>query len=317
MADPVGSSKAFTLYGWESTYGTEAGTKDKVFGVGQEITINRSNQFQKVRGVGDRDIAGVAPGMYDGGFSINFSLANPWFFKMLFGDATDAGAGPYTHTWNDVAADPEPFTAFVGIDSDTDSNQVLLGCKAEKITLSCNVGEVVKGSIEGKFMKDTEDTSLETKQTETAYDVFFFQQGSLTIGTNVAFIDKVDIDISNGLLPTYSVGSRFLTSLSPGERNFNLNFTVKWNGPVHLDDFYGQDGSPIDGEVAAQSTAVLEFDNGKAGTSERKIVITLSSLYFDTESLPTSTNTVITEDLTAFATTFTSVVATDNTATAK
>ena len=316
MANPTGSSKAFTLYGWESTYGTESGSKNKVFGVGQNITINRGNTFQKVRGLGDRDVNAVQPGQYEGGFSISTSLSNPWWFKMLFGDASDAGAGPYTHTWNSVTADPEPFSTILGIDSDTDSNQVLLGCKADTIKLSCSVGETAQLTIDGSYKTETEDSTLDSKQTDSAYDVFFFEEGTLSVGTSVSYIDTVDLEMTNGLLPIYSLGSRLLSSIQPGERNFNLNFTVKWNGPVNLDDFYGQDGSPADDTIASQSTAVLTFNNGKAGTAQRQIVITLSDLYFDSESIPTSTNEVITEDLTAFAKSFTSVVATDNTATA-
>ena len=316
MANPTGSSQAFTLYGWESSYGTESASKDKVFGVGQNITINRSNTFQKVRGIGDRDVNAVQPGQYEGGFSITTSLSNPWWFNMLFGTPADAGAGPYTHTWNSTTALPDSFSTILGIDSDTDSNQVLLGCKAESIKLSCSVGETAQLTIDGSYKTETEDSTLDTKQVESAYDVFFFQQGTLSVGTSVGFIDNVELEMTNGLLPVYSLGSRFLSSIQPGERNFNLNFTVKWNGPTNLDDFYGQDGSPIDDTIASQSTAVLTFNNGGAGTAQRQIVVTLTDLYFDSESLPTSTNEVITEDMTAFCKSFSSVVATDNTATA-
>jgi len=95
-----------------------------------------------------------------------------------------------------------------------------------------------------------------------------------------------------------------------------MTFTVTWNGPTHLDDFYGADGAPLDGTVASQPTMILTFNNALAGVNQRQIIITLTDLYFDTESQKYTPTDALTEDLTAFCVGFTSIVATDNTAVA-
>jgi len=311
---PVGGAKAWTMYGWEANYGVESAALNKVFGVGQDITISPKRNYNKIRGIGYTDIEAVTPGKYEGSASVNWTLTNPWFFRMIFGLAADGGGGPFTHTWNTATAAPDSFSISTDVDATTDSSRVLLGCYATSLKIGMSVGEQVKCSADISYRTETEDAALDPIVSEAGFTPYYFMEGTITIGANVGWIQNCDFTITKNMVPLFECGSCFAHNFAEAERGFELTFTVTWSGPTHLDDFYGADGAPIDGVVASQPIMILTFDNGLGGINQRQIIITLTDLYFDTESQKYTPTDALTEDLNAFCTGFTSIVATDNTA---
>ena len=314
----IGTAQSYIQYGWEATYGSETGTYNKVFGSGQTATPTLRNNFTKISGVGDRNITTAVAGKFEGAARVECNMANPWWIKAVLGSTpADAGSTPYTHTYSES----DTLTSFsIEIGNElgaTDSVRSLLGCVVNSCTLSCAVGEPVKLSFDILYSDEAEDSTLDGTPATESFDTYFFQQGTLTIGSAVTAMQTVNLTINNNVELTYGIGSRTAVGAIPKKREYNLSFTAAYEDDDWLELAYGQAGSPIDDVVpVANASMTLVFTNGLASSNERTITITLANIYFDQESLPLRDNERLDEDIVAFAESCTSIVAEDNVATA-
>jgi len=76
-------------YGWEETaFQTKSAAINKTFGVGSKLTdLTRGNNLEVIYGLGDREAAVNLEKQFNGSFSIETALSDPWIFKSFFGDA--------------------------------------------------------------------------------------------------------------------------------------------------------------------------------------------------------------------------------------
>jgi len=316
----IGTAQSYIQYGWEvaTTYGTETILYDKVFGSGQTATPTLRNNFTKISGVGDRNITSATAGKVEGAARVECNMANPWWIYAVLGTvSSDGGATPYTHTY--VESDTLiSFSMEIGNElGTTDSARALLGCVVNSCTLSCSIGDPVKLSFDILYSTEAEDATLDATPTVETFDTYFFQQGTLTIGSAVTAMQSVNLTINNNVELTYGIGSRIAVGAIPKKREYNLSFTAAYEDDDWLELAYGQAASPIDDVVpVANASMTLVFTNGLTLANERTITITLANIYFDQESLPLRDNERLDEDIVAFAESCTSIVAEDATAAA-
>lgn len=82
-----GWERYFTGSVWSGTYGTAAGTCDKVFGLGQKISsLERSNNVEVLYGLGQRGGLKAQEKQFTGSISVEASLANPYVFRSVLGN---------------------------------------------------------------------------------------------------------------------------------------------------------------------------------------------------------------------------------------
>ncbi|KKK87313.1 hypothetical protein LCGC14_2754520, partial [marine sediment metagenome] len=147
-------------YGWETVYGTETGTKDKVFGHGVRVTsLTRRNNVESVFGLGARNAQKLKEKQFEGAISMEFNLANPWFFRGVLGAApTTAGGGPYTHSWaeSDTVVS---MTLENNISNEDKSVAALLGCKVTTCVITAAIGELAKVRLDMLYSNESHDNS--------------------------------------------------------------------------------------------------------------------------------------------------------------
>jgi hypothetical protein len=75
-------------YGWEETaFKTKSAAVNKTFGVGSKISdLTRNNNLEIIYGLGDREAAVNLEKQFQGSFSVDSYLSDPWIFKAYFGD---------------------------------------------------------------------------------------------------------------------------------------------------------------------------------------------------------------------------------------
>jgi hypothetical protein len=311
------------MYGYESTYGTAVSTA-RVFGRNVKLNISQRNNMERLFSIGARNAQTVAALKYEGNVSVDFIMSNGAFWRGVIGAApTDAGAGPYTHTYAEPATGTvQSFTIGTGSELGTnDEVSAITGCKVASATMTCAVGEVVRVRLECPFQSISTTTSTYAGQTADSEEPFTFAHGSLQLpsGSTIAYVQNVELTINNDLESVYSIGARTLNELIPKRREYNFRFTAVFSDiTTFLTKFLGDVSSPYtpspQNTPAASATLVLTFTNGLAGTSTRSMVMTFANIYLDEHTLPKDVDEVIKEDIAAYALSLTNIVVTDNTA---
>jgi len=318
---PTGAS-AYIRYGWEATFKTQSTTIDKVFGEAPRFDSSRTQNIRQARGLGKRTPYKLIPLQYEGTFSIETIIANPWWLRAIIGNApTTSGTGPYTHTYLDgsllLPKNAPSITIENGIDLTADAVIKLLGCVADTATITAAVNEPVMLKIDGKYATETKGTSgIADPFPSESLEYFTFAEGKLEVpdGTVISDVQNAEISIRNNLDMRYGLGSRF------GSRHYERDFDVEIrtsnlfeDATVFLEKFYGSATAPT---TPTEVTVDLLFDNGLTGTSQRQIHLTVTGAKIAEETLNQVVAEAIPEDIVLQSKGFSSVVAINNTSTA-
>jgi len=88
-------ARASVNWGWEETaFQTKSASIDKTFGIGSKLTdLTRNNNLEIIYGLGDREAAVNLEKQFQGSFSVETALSDPWIFKAYFGDAFSTAEG--------------------------------------------------------------------------------------------------------------------------------------------------------------------------------------------------------------------------------
>ncbi len=295
MANPVTIS--WSKYGWETTFGTVAGTIDKTLGQGIKITtLQRKNNIESVFTLGSRNAQELVPEKYEGLLGLEFALANPWFLRAVFGTVTSTGTNPTTHTFTE--SDTIPSISFENdVDSDTPSVAKLLGCKVEACTITCAIGEIARVKLDLPFANETHGSSTSAQVAET-FELYTFAYGSLELpdGTTLADVQNVEVAIKNKTEPIFGLGSRFAQQMPVKEREYTAKATLAFEASANLlTKLYGGSSGPV-ANPAETATMELVFDNGLTSANQRQISMVFTGVQLDDHNMPQDPTTVLMED---------------------
>ncbi len=289
-------------YGWETAYGAQTGTKDKVFGHGVRVTsLTRRNNVESVFGIGARNAQKLKEKQFEGAISVEFNLANPWFFRGVLGAApTTAGGGPYTHTWaeSDTVVS---MTLENNVSNEDKSVAALLGCKINTCVITAAVGELAKVRLDILYSTESHDNTTAAIVSET-FELFTFAHGTIEIpnGTTITDIQNVELTMNNNLEQVYGLGDRTPQNCSPKNRAYTARITIPFEDEeTFLEDMlYGAAGGPVTStSITETATMELTFSNGLTGTSTRTIVLLFTGVQLDEENLPQDPTALIIEDV--------------------
>lgn len=325
----IGGNLVYVKYDWDPAYGVESNwVTPKVFGLNTTFDGEITNNFEKLRSVGDKNAEAVASGAFNGTGTVNWTMSNPWWCKMFWGIAVDAGAAPVTHTWTEAnwtAADII-FTVGRGYNltaggAGANVNTSSISCVAQSITLSANQGESVTMSASLAWVTEATDAVIGAAATDVGYGApFIFAHGSLSVGGGpIAEIESLSLEINQNVAHQVFIGNRLAQGLFSGARDYNFTIGVAMEDDTYLDWVYGQAGSPLtsDNVAAAGANIVLTFTNGLAGVNERSLVMTFANFYLESRSESLNPEDLVKEELSGYALSLTSAVASDNTAIAR
>lgn len=294
---PITGAQVYHQFGWESTFGSEATTIDKVFGLDTRITPNSRNNLIRIRGLNSRNVQKMIAGQYEGELTINFTFTNAYWLKAVLGSVSDGGSAPYTHTFSEADTIPS-MTVEVGLDlGTTDCVRKFLGVKINRMTMTCSVNEPVKVNLECFYKKEAPfGTSLDGSPASVSEDPLSFHHAKLEYpnGTTIANVQSIEVNIENGLIRTYGLNSRSVNSLLEGPRSYSGRITHTFEDYT---DFLEDVGTGHNDTVTEKATLELTISNGESGSDERSLVLLLGDIKLDTESLPINPNEQVNEDI--------------------
>lgn len=267
-------------YHWEDN-GFASSPNDsnaKPFGADPTVqTAEGSNAVQRVFRPGRRVGVDQIAMMFEGSFSIQFTLTNPWWFATLLGQPTQSGTGPtYTLTYDGAAQpdsvegdeDPDTIAITLGHEQSGD-NRVLRGCMVTSVEISVNVEEEVQISIDGAYAdEELVADSLNTQPT-TSYDPLTYAEGSLSVaGETEKYVQSASISIDNQVDPIRELGSRTPIDYNDKTLEPSVSLGKLFDGDhTNLEEMFGGSGTTTPQENADDNAVSLEltFDNGKSG----------------------------------------------------
>ncbi len=321
----TGGGGTIALYGFEDMVGwtavpgshTASAETRVPFGQGVEVTMSRTNNAERVFGVGARNATATINKQYGGTMTISGMLSNAYWLLGVLGVNNDAGsAGVWTHTYTEADILPS-FTTDLGFDlGTTDFESSVVGCVIGSCTISAAVNEALKFSLDCSFRYENLGTSKSNDIVDVE-PVFTFAHGSIEMpdGSAIAAVQSFELTINNNAEPVYGVGSRFMTGVVAKNREYNFSMTAAFNDYTALLTYFmngtNTATAPVAGNSAA-TTMALTFTNAEGDILD----ITLTGVYLNEETLPQSPTEVVKEDVTGWAHACTNVVYTNDIETA-
>ena len=317
---PIAGANVRVAYGWEETaFTTVSASIDKAFSQGVKLSdFSIDNSVEYVYGLGSQDAQKSVCKEFKGAWGVEFALSDPWWLQAILGAApADAGATPFTHTYDSTAGLNNVLSSMsidLSFDLDTDSHQILLGCIANTMSLTCNVGEIVRVKLGGPFATMTKDTSM-ISLVNPVEEPFSFAAGSLEIpnATTIADVQTVELEFNRNDDFIWGLGSRLAQKNVAKEREWNIRTTVTYEDDDIWNALLGGSGAPA-AAPAEVATAELTISNGLTSSDMRKFVFLFANVRVERGSItPVEVGSVVKQDITLRARTLTSVVVSNNT----
>lgn len=271
------------------------------FGQGVEITVNRSNNAERIWGVGARNATATVNKQFGGTFTVSGVLSNAYWLLGVLGKNVDTGVeGAYIHTYTEQNILPS-FSIRTSFElGTTDFTSDLIGCVINTCTISAAVNEAIKFSLEGTYRYENLGTSVESNLADVE-PVFTFAHGSIEMPdeTDLAALQSFELTIVNNAEPVYGVGSRFMTAVVAKNREYNFSCTAAFNDYTDLLTYF-MDGTnsasaPATGSNA-ETTLELTFTNDGGDILD----IDITGVVLNEETLPQNVNEVVKESVTGW-----------------
>ena len=290
---------SYLKYGWESSYGGGASSRDKVFCRGQRVTaLGDKHNMQTIPELGYREIKGWVYKNFEGSVSVEGILSNPWWLKALMGTVNTTGSSaPYTHTFTKASTLPS-MEVEVGFQGETSSFVPLLrGAVINSATISTSVGEVATLRLDMYYGNRSSGTY--GSPTVDTFIPFTMQHCSLQIpsGTAIGEVQNLELTITNNVYRRYEVGDYLQKDAIPQQFDATGRMTVAL-----------KDSSMINWVRSSQASGKIIIQSA----TDNSITVNLTDLLFDEWSLPIEPNAPVILDLSFTARDVSSIVAVNN-----
>ena len=304
------------MAGWNTTGALHPASDEArvPFGQGVEVTMSRTNNAERVFGVGARNATATINKQYGGTMTISGVLSNAYWLLGVLGKVGNTGVdGAWIHTYTEEDILPS-FTTDLGFElGTTDFQSEIVGCVINTCTISAAVNEALKFSLEASYRYENlgETKSDDIPDVEP---VFTFAHGSIEMpdGTSIAAIQSFELTINNNAEPVYGVGSRFMTGVVAKNREYNFSCTAAFNDYTDLLTYFMNGTNTATAPAAGNSTDIasleLTFTNGEGDILD----INLTGISINEETLPQSPTEVVKEDVTGWARACTNIIYTND-----
>jgi len=283
------------------------------FGKGVEVNVTRSNNAERIWGIGARNAAATVNKQYGGTLTISGVLSNAYWLLGVLGANEDGGTqGAYTHTYTEADILPS-FTTTTSFElGTTDFTSDLIGCVINTCTISAAVNEALRFSLDCMYRYE----NLGTTKIENSVDVepiFTFAHGSVELpdSTVLAAVQSFELTITNNAEMVYGIGSRFGTAVVAKNREYNFTMNMAFNDYTNLLTYFmngtNSASAPSEGSNT-ETTLTLTFTNDDGDILD----IALTGVVLNEETLPQNVSEVVKEDVTGWARACTSIVYTND-----
>lgn len=288
------------------------------FGQGIEVTTARSNNAERVFGVGARNATATVNKNYGGSLTINGVCSNAYWLLGVLGANSDGGTtGAYTHTYTEADILPS-FTTTTSFElGDTDFASDLIGCVVNSCTISAAVNEALKFSLDCIYRYENLGTTKKANLADVE-PVFTFAHGSIEMpdATDIAAIQSFELTIVNNAEMLYGVGSRFGTAVVAKNREYNFSCTAAFNDYTDLLTYFMNGTNSATAPHAGSGTEIATLELTFTNDDGDVLDINLTGVHLNEETLPQSPNEVVKEDVTGWARACTNIIYTNDVETA-
>lgn len=260
------------VYLWEDDGFASAPSDSTYKTFGHDVTVTSaelSNNPVDLFDPGDREAAERLAQAFEGSWGVEFTMANPWFWRAVIASATTTGSGPYTHTFDGQI--PDSLRLVLPVET-TGNERVLKGCVVSSCTVDATDRGPVTVTLEGAYAdeEETSPSSIQSQVTES-YDPLTFAGGTLTVdGTAFSLVQDVTLTIENNIDLVPELGSRMAVDYSPKVRSTTIDPSKFVENDANLLAAYGGSGSTpadrMDGNDEVSGS--LAFTDGDTGSAE-------------------------------------------------
>lgn len=278
------------------------------------MTVTRSNNAERIYGVGSRNATATINKQFEGKVTVDGSLSNAYWLLGVLGANADAGtSGAYTHTYTETDLVPS-FSVKTSFElGTTDFISTMVGCKTESATITASVNEAVKFSLDCSYRYEILGTTKISDNPDIE-PIFTFAHGSIELpdGTTVAAVQTFEIVINNTAESLYGIGSRFKTANVSKNREYNFTITAAFNDPAALLNYFmnGTDTAtaPTEGSGTEIGTMTITFTNDDGDILE----MNFTGVHINEETLTQSVDDITKEDVPGWARGCTSIIYTND-----
>ena len=318
----IGGGNSTTMYafedmdGWSAVPGSHTASDETYvpFGQGIEITVTRTNNAERIYGVGARNASATINKQYGGEISVTGMVSNPYWLLGVMGANADSGiAGAYTHTYTEANILPSFTTKTTMELGTTDFSSELIGCVVNSCTITAAVNEALKFTLDATYRYENLGTTFATDIPDIE-PIFTFAHGSIEMpdGTSIAAVQSFELSIVNTAEAVYGVGSRFMTGVVAKNREYNFSMTAAFNDYTDLLTYFmngtNSASAPTTGSGTEIATLELTFTNDDGDILD----INLTGVHLNEETLPQNPTEVVKEDVTGWARACTNIIYTND-----
>ena len=324
MTESGGQAQAIWLK--ETAYADTTTGSAKSFGNDLKISnFTRKNNAQVLYGINNQQGQVIVPLQYEGSFTADFVLSDPWIFYYILGnDPSTTGSGPYVHKFLDTAATPVfaskvgSINVAIGQDRTTDNDINCKGAVMKSTTFDMTVNEPVKVTSEFEFATDNSDTTLASNVNPTDAP-FNFAHASLEFPTSTTITDAIqnlNLTINRNTTILRGLGSRIGQAFYNGKAEYDLKMDIPQEGATWQELLYGTGSATTPaGNITEQAGLKIILDNGEATTANRKIELEFLGSIVDEIGMPLDVNELISESINFKVRAWKTCICTNNTAT--
>lgn len=259
-------------YYWEDSFAEDSPTDDDEKPFGRQAvmtTLEGSNEAVRQFEPGSREAARIIETVFDGSFTVEFQLANPWWLAAIITEAsssTDNGDGTYTHTFDGEW--PETMQIRYGNEV-TLEERVLKGCVLTSAEIDSSVPDEVMVTVEGAYadeeVEEAADTGELTDRPSYDHRGYVFKDAVVNRDDDgdLSYLQDASISITNTIDIVNELGQRAGVDYSPKEREIDISYSeiVNDSNESNTARLYGDSAaSSVQSEVQSEEDIEVTFD---------------------------------------------------------
>lgn len=279
MVDPLTGHEVRAGYLWEDNGFRNAPTDStyKIWGHDAQVTAAEGgHEAVRVFNPNSNRAADIIEQAFQGSFSLESVITNPWWLRGVLGTASTSGtSAPYTHTYQ--GGPPDPLRIAMA-NEDNEHERTLMGCVISDIEVSVEVEGNATLSIDGAYAKEKnpdESGNIFTQPTPEERPMTF-AQATLDVGaTTYQLVQSASLSLSLNTEMIRELGDRYPVTFSPKVFDVSLDFSRVRKDNADIDRFY--DGTDTMSQtVENEKTLDLLFDNGESGSDKNSLSFEMS-----------------------------------------
>ncbi|AGM11980.1 hypothetical protein DNAM5_121 [Haloarcula californiae tailed virus 1] len=242
-------------------------------------TLEGSNNAVRVFDPNDREAREVIEQNFEGSWSVEFTLTNPWWLRgVIHYDVSTSGASaPYTHDYDgDI---PYSMRIVQGTEA-TGTERVLKGCVISSAEISASVGGMVNVSLQGAYADEDLDTGgVGAAQPTVDERPLHFAHATLKRdGATLSLVQNASLTIENNIDLIRELGSRIAADYSPKQRTVDISYGDIVEDETEVQRMYGSGTTPQN-TVENDKPMTFTFDDGGSGSDKNAVTFNIGGAF--------------------------------------